>query len=231
MHKKIYNQWNKVSKERFWGNFFDSRFFVAYIISKKKTDSILDVGCGAGILLNQSSSEFKVGLDLAFDSLQMAKSLNPNLQLICGDAVNLPFRNNSFSTILAVQVLVQLKLLGLNWPKAIEELNRVGKERCKIIISGNNRQSRHFQNASNEINMSYLTFKEQLEILKKYFNVKIDGYDPHSKLIMYPIKKILFNIPDKLEEYLLIHKILFRFLRSKKYLKNGRSYLIFCTKK
>lgn len=231
MHKKIYKLWKKTSSDRFWGNFFDSRFYICYLISKTNVDVILDVGCGTGILLHEAISPFKIGLDLDFSGLKIAKKLDPKMELIVGDATNLPFRDNLFPMILAVQLLVQLKKNGADWITALKELKRISNKNCTLIIAGNNRLSRHFDNSPKDENISYLNYKEQLDQLKDDFEVKIEGYDPHSKFIMFPIKKILFKIPDKIEEALRIHKILFSFLKSKRYLKNGRSYFMICKKK
>lgn len=231
MHKKIYKLWKKSSSDRFWGNFFDSRFYISYLISKTSADMILDVGCGTGILLHQAHSPLKIGLDLDIKGLKIAKKLDPKMELIAGDAANLPFRGNLFPLILAVQLLVQLKKGGADWVAGLNELKRISNNKCKLIIAGNNRTSRHFDNLPKEENVSYLNYNEQLELLKDEFEVKLEGYDPHSKLIMFPLKKILFKIPDGIEEALGIHKILFAFLKSKRYLKNGRSYLMICKKR
>ncbi len=51
-----------------------------------------------------------------------------------------------------------------------------------------------------------------------------------SKIIMYPLKKILFKIPEKIIDLLKIENLLFRYLKSKRYLKNGRSYVMICKK-
>jgi hypothetical protein len=61
------------------------------------------------------------------------------------------------------------------------------------------------------------------------FQVIVEGYGPFSKIIMYPLK-IIYKIPDKITETLLIESLLHRILRSKRFLKDGRSYIINCKK-
>jgi len=43
--------------------------------------------------------------------------------------------------------------------------------------------------------------------------------------------KIIYKIPNKLIKFLGIENVLFRFLKSKRYLKNGRAYVMICTSK
>lgn len=231
MNKKILALFEKVGMKHFWGNFFDSRFYVAYLISKTKTKVILDVGCGTGILLKISPAEVRIGLDYSFDSLRDTKLLDPKLELICGDAAHLPFKDRLFSNILAIHILVELKKNGADWEKALLELKRVASLNSEIVLAGNNRTSRHFENDPADANAAYLTYKEQENLFKKDFEVEIDGYDPHPKIIMCPLKKIIFKLPERPIELLKIEQILFRLLRSKRYLKNGRSYVIICKKK
>ena len=76
----------------------------------------------------------------------------------------------------------------------------------------------------------YLTYQEQADFFKNEFLVSVEGYGPHSKLIMYPIK-IVYKIPEQITDSLGLERLLYRLLRSKRYLKNGRSYVMFCKKK
>jgi len=230
MNRKILKIFKKVGMRHFWGNYFDSRFYVGYLVSQSEPNMLLDIGCGAGILLSVSKAKLKIGLDFSFDSLRDAKVLNSNLELICGDAAHLPFRDNLFSDILAIHILVELKKNNADWKKALNELKRVASNKSKIILAGNNRTSRHFKNYPSDGNRKYLTYKEQEILFEEEFDVKVEGYDPHSKIIMYPLKKILFKIPEKIIDLLKIEDLLFRSLKSKRYLKNGRSYVIICKK-
>ena len=229
MHKKILKLFKITGTKYFWGNYFDSRFYIGSLISKKKTNTILDIGCGCGIFLHLSNADRKIGLDLSLESLHNAKKLEPTMDLICGDATNLPFKDDFFTYIIAVQILAELKKSNLDWKKGMNETIRVAKKNnSEIIFSGNNRASRHFEKYDLKSRKKYLTCNEQLEILNDKYSVIAEGYDPHSKVIMFILKKIFYNIPEKIIEGLYIEKILHRLLRSKRFLKNGRSYIIQC---
>jgi len=231
MIQSILKQFQRSGMKFFWGNYFDSRFYIAYLISRRKSDLILDLGCGNGILLYFSNSSLKIGLDFSLESLSNAKKLDPKMELILGDVTYLPFRDRIFPRILAVQILPQLNKLNNDIEKAIKELKRISKENCELILSGNNRRSRHFEHDKPKANPLYLTYQEQHDLLKNDFFITMEGYDPHSKVIMYPIRKILYKIPEKLSEKLMLERFIYWFLKSKRYLKNGRSYVIMCYKK
>jgi len=227
MHKKILKLFEKTDMKYFWGNYFDSRFYIGDLVSKKKTPTILDIGCGCGIFLYLSKASWKIGLDLSFESLQTAKKIDPTFDLICADATNLPFKNDYFTYIIAVQILAELKKANIDWKKGMNEIIRIAKrEKSEIIFSGNNRASRHFKKYDLDSRKKYLTYKEQLKLLKDKNEISIVGFDPHSKAIMYVLKKVFYNIPEKIVEAFYIEKLIHRILRSKRFLKEGRSYII-----
>lgn len=222
----------KVGMEYFFGDLFDARFYVAYILSKKHANILLDIGCGAGILLNCSNSSLKIGLDTSLESLKKGKILNPKMELILGDATQLPFRKNYFSNIIAMHLVPVVKnFQGDDWLKSVNEMDRISKEDCKIILTGANRMSKHFASTHPlESRKKYLTYQDQENYFKKKFDVDIVGYGPYSRTIMFPLK-ILYKIPDGIITSLGIDQLLYKFLRSKRYLKDGRSYVMICKKK
>lgn len=221
----------KVGMDYFFGDYFDGRFYVAYLLSKQHQKILLDIGCGAGILLNYSNASLKIGLDISLESLKKAKKLNPKMQLIQADATCLPLRDDYFSNIIAMHLIPVIHIIkGDDWKKSSKEIIRISQKNCEIILTGANRLSRHFSKThSLESRKKYLTYQEQVNFFKDKFEVSVEGFGPHSKQIMYPLK-ILYKIPDKVISSLGIDKLLFNFLRSKKYLKNGRSYIIICKK-
>ena len=231
MSQKILKMLEKVGMEYFFGDFFDARFYVAYLLSKKQSKILLDIGCSAGILLNCSNASLKIGLDISLESLKKGKMLNPKMELIQADATQLPLRNNYFSNIIAMHLIpVVENFRGDDWLKSANEMVRISKENCEIILTGANRMSRHFTKTHTlESRKKYLTYQDQVNFFKNKFKISVEGYGPHSKKIMFPLK-ILYKIPDKITTSLGIDKLLFKFLRSKRYLKNGRSYVIICKK-
>ena len=99
-------------------------------------DTLLDVGCGScEVSRRLKSPSFKVGLDINFRSLIKAKNNEHNkrayhLELICADAHFLPFREQSFSSIILISLLEHLK----SPQDVIRECYRVLRSRGRIIL-------------------------------------------------------------------------------------------------
>lgn len=100
-----------------------------HILQKFKMDQIdlLDVGCGAGFLTNEFGycARKVVGLDQSKESLNIAKKYDPSqkVEYIYGNAYELPFENDSFDVICAMDFLEHV-----NSPeKVVKEIQRVLK--------------------------------------------------------------------------------------------------------
>jgi len=106
-------------------------------IAKKigHTSSILDIGCSEGFFLGDiQTSGMKVGIETDFERLRIGHLERRNVNLICADASNLPFCQNSFETVVLIGVLPYLeKPLD-----TLEEVHRVLKARGQVEISAAN---------------------------------------------------------------------------------------------
>jgi len=137
-HQKYYDQpslWNNhYSKEKAE----DER--INKIITLLPTDikSILDVGCGNGLFLNALANSFPdkfkrlVGIDISKEALKYVQT-----EKVRGTITQLPFPDNSFDAVTALEVLEHLTYEDLL--KAISELTRVSKQ--YLIISVPNDQN------------------------------------------------------------------------------------------
>jgi len=232
LHKSIYKLYKKVGSEFFWGDFFDSRFYVIYLLSKNEIDTILDIGGGVDVLLHSIPASNKIEIDTSLDSLKKTKILNQNIELIQSDARYLPFRNQTFQNILAMHLFPVMKVYDQDWQKAVSEVKRIANKNSELFITGANRMSKHFEKTHElEKRKAYLNYEELTDSLKDCFNIQVEGYGPHSKIVMYILKKIFYKLPEKFVEKLLIERMLFRLLRSRRFLKDGRSYVCICKKK
>lgn len=99
--------------------------------------SILDVGCGTGILFDYvaDKAENIVGVDVSRKTLQQAKRKAEsfgNTHLVLADADNMPFKECLFDYVFGITVLQ-------NMPEPIEtlrEIRRVAKNNAKIVVTG-----------------------------------------------------------------------------------------------
>jgi ubiquinone/menaquinone biosynthesis C-methylase UbiE len=101
------------------------------------TGTILDVGCGTGLLFSHVAAEAErlVGVDvsrkLLFEARKRAREFR-TVHLVQADADHLPFRNAYFSVIFAFTVLQ-------NMPKPSEtlaEIRRTANHDASIVVTG-----------------------------------------------------------------------------------------------
>ena len=93
--------------------------------------NILDIGTGTGILpmnMMHYSGEY-TGVDISSEMIEQAKALVPKADFICTDAHNLPFDDNSFDVVTALQCWVYF-----DKERLLPELHRVLKKDGNLYI-------------------------------------------------------------------------------------------------
>lgn len=85
-------------------------------------DKYLDVGCGTGLILRHLPSG-SVGLDINPRHLAKAKRYLPNMTFVLGDIESLPFLDNTFSTVICMEIIEHLP----SPRQALSEVRRVLK--------------------------------------------------------------------------------------------------------
>lgn len=110
----------------------------------KKTDRILDLGCGDGLdieILRKKGCKKITGVDISPKLLADAKKRNPGVRFIRASAEKLPFKDASFDTVFVDSVLYHF----VGKPEAFSEIWRVlvpGGRLC--IIDMHNSRVRKF---------------------------------------------------------------------------------------
>ena len=113
----------------------------------KPGDKILDVGFGKGYLLYEFTQVVPgvevAGIDVSQYGLENSKEeVKPFLQI--GNAVSLPFEDNTFDFVVSITTLHNLYNYELR--KAVQEIERVGKGSKKHIIIESYRNEREKAN-------------------------------------------------------------------------------------
>jgi malonyl-CoA O-methyltransferase len=100
--------------------------------------TLLDIGAGTGRLLEKVSRIFPetdlVGVDLAFGMAQIARNRLEHINrasLVCSDAENLPFQENSFDIVVSTSTYQWISPLE----KAFEEAHRVLKPSGRFMFA------------------------------------------------------------------------------------------------
>jgi len=134
MEKDLYVQINSIEAHHWWyiGRrkiIFD---WLLRILANYSNPNILDLGCGTGHNLQnirEKGYEKSLGLDISFDALSFCRQRK--LQgLVCGDGVLLPFPNQSFDVVIALDMLEHIK----DDASALEGLHRVLRAGGRLVL-------------------------------------------------------------------------------------------------
>lgn len=98
------------------------------------TGRILDNGCGTGLLSEFAPQEKLVGIDISTVMLKMAKNRGYS-NLVRGNSMALPFRQNSFDSVVCRSLLHHLP----DRVKAVVEISRVLKPGGTAVFSDTNK--------------------------------------------------------------------------------------------
>ncbi len=126
-----------------WGKYLDSSEYKKYkeIAAgiSEDVESILDVGCGRGGLINLLFSLNKydriIGFDWSWEALRYVQAVK-----IQGEITNLPFKDKSFDLVICMEVLEHLE--DENLERTILEIERISKK--YIIITVPNNEDLHY---------------------------------------------------------------------------------------
>ena len=116
----------------------DRYFTILNMLNSNLEQLILDVGCGEGVQLLLLAKRFNrlVGLDISLLNLKKVqemkarKSFGKNLELIMGDAENLPFKSDVIDTVIASEVIEHLPSPN----QGLKELERVSKHHIIVTL-------------------------------------------------------------------------------------------------
>jgi ubiquinone/menaquinone biosynthesis C-methylase UbiE len=147
--------------------------------------TILDVGCGTGIIHDLYPDKKIIGIDLSRGMLRYHKGT-----YYVASATDIPFPDNYFNNVVCRSVLHHIPETG----KALSEIRRVLKPGGKFVCWETNRSwlasiIRKMTQHGDHFSDFHSSFSNLPELIKKYFsnvNVKYEGY------VAYP----LLGFPD-----------------------------------
>ena len=191
-----------------------SRLLPAMNKKNYREDKILDMACGTGRFLGFANH----GLDISENMLAVAKDKYPDKSLLIGDVTDLPYQNQSFSTVFSFHLLMHLS--QEQTMKAIKEVHRILQKGGTFIfdIPSKKRRQLFGHQQSNWHGANAFTSKEILELTKNGFDLKYA-----QGILFFPVHRL----PDKARNY-------FRGLDTflcRTFVKEYASYMLFCLKK
>lgn len=146
MNEIEHREWNEKMAHRFNpDDFINKSGTIIRWVEKRRLDlthreinpnlnsEILDVGCGAGNLLEKLIGKRIIGIDLSEFLLGIARERlrGNNIELIVGAAENLPFPDNSFDKVVCSEVLEHV----LSPESVIVEIHRICKKDGELILT------------------------------------------------------------------------------------------------
>lgn len=155
-----------------WGKQYTS--VIEFILEKIKKNtktikSIADIGCGEGRLVKEMSNIFInkkiVGIDTSIRAINLARSLNPELNFTNHDLLNKKIKEK-FDLITLIEVLEHIPINQLK--HFIKSLHGLLKKNGKIFITvphkNKKKNKKHFQHFTNKSLINH--FKNGFEILE-----------------------------------------------------------------
>lgn len=106
--------------------------FVSKLLRISNKSSLLDVGCGGGLLLKMLPGKEKVGIDYSKIRIEEAKKNVPGSKFLVGEANNLPFPDKKFDGVLSHSTFLCYDEKYSE--EAMRELERVCKKGGIIVI-------------------------------------------------------------------------------------------------
>jgi len=194
MAPDFYNEYYE--QDILWGKQKDEKriIFTASLIPSDIT-SIIDVGCGDGIMLNylQKQGRYKrlVGIDISSNALKYV-----NTEKILGSIDNIPFCDASFDLVLCLEVLEHLPYNV--YPQALKELQRVSKKYILISVPNNEDIKGSFVSCpycgcefSPTRHLRTFSAKSVITLFPEFKLITLKFFDIRKKYIMeYYLKKI-----------------------------------------
>ncbi|MCM8832020.1 MAG: class I SAM-dependent methyltransferase, partial [Candidatus Omnitrophica bacterium] len=143
---------------------------------------ILEIGCGEGLFLKKFEGNFNkiVGIDISFEQLKRARQVCKDFYLIQANALQLPFKDNIFNTVICINFFLNLSSEE-KVNSILEEIKRVSTKKAKFIFEIRNRKSpliilkyktaKYYDNTVRYLRtFCYEDFKEKLDVLN--FKIK-----------------------------------------------------------
>ncbi len=101
--------------------------------------NVVDIGCGNGYIGRDIGSRYS-GIDFSTVAIQKARDYNSEADLICGDALNTPWGDREFDTVICLTVVEHF----LNYWPLLWECQRLCRGHMVFVLPWNGRGPEHY---------------------------------------------------------------------------------------
>ncbi|MGH9554410.1 MAG: class I SAM-dependent methyltransferase [Terriglobales bacterium] len=131
-HVQQYFDRDQVWGETYWTELQIERARQSIAILPADADSVLDIGCGAGVVTQELNRNLRsvVGMDLAFSPLRQLRQIG--VSVLQGDARAVPFADRSFQLVAATEVIEHLT--EVDQRLALREFARVARKYVLLTV-------------------------------------------------------------------------------------------------
>ena len=157
---------------------------------KRRGGIVLDCGCGFGSYYPLTKDLNTLYLDLSYNQLKrFGKIYGLRSNRICGDVLNLPFKDNVFDLILSINLLEHIEDID----GALKELRRVLKDRGILIVVVVNRESVIKEEIFNEFSIYHRSLSLE--------DFEVEGYEIVKYTTFYFLPPIFKVLPVPILKY------------------------------
>jgi len=182
-YNTIKNKWQSFSPDGWWGDNLDVRFVLCEELSKLRNKTILDIGCGAGIILSETDdSNLKIGFDINESQVRITKLIDPNILAYVGNMYSIPHKDNSFDVVILSNIL---EITDQKEELLKNIYNLLKTDGIMFFTTPNGNHNKYFGG-------NKMSYGEICKFLDKYYDTDIFYFNPFPE---YLPKRALANIP------------------------------------
>ena len=150
----------------------------ADMVINNKEDRILEIGCGLGrLIFHYKNLDYSIaGIERSKVAVERVNQHRNDVNVICGDALKLPYKNNSFNVALAFGVYHN-----------IEDGIETGISECARILKKNGKFCISMRPNNFEMNLNEIYWNSQIKNKsnkKKYFHKILINESEFKKILM-----------------------------------------------
>lgn len=177
--------------------FYSESFLNVISTTGISTGRVLDIGTGAkGYVAGRlvSAGFQAIGIDVSWESLKLARTMNPEVAFCCASADALPFSDLSFEGLCANAVIEHI----LDDESALDEIVRVSKEIIYLVVPNNYRYytlPMALMNVLNDRRVGHIRHYDidelQIKLQRRGFYQILRGYRGHKPMILAFLAEML----------------------------------------